>query len=161
MSSNKIVAVIILLVGVVLIVLPFAYDMFDRASAGADMMEAFEGMPYDQELIATLQGHLETFSGMQEDMNKMLPAFAQQMGVTEEQLNQMIGEQFPALAEGMQQMDTMGQDFNNVIAVMGGNVENFQKANELPMRDMPWYFIIAGGIIVVLAGIQLVLPSKS
>jgi small neutral amino acid transporter SnatA (MarC family) len=29
------------------------------------------------------------------------------------------------------------------------------------MRDMPWYFIIAGGIIVVLAGIQLVLPSKS
>lgn len=161
MSGNKIVSILILLVGVALIVLPFVYQMFDRASAGADMMEAFEGMPYEQELIATLQGHMETFSGMQTDMEAMMPALGQQLGMSQDQLNEWLGQQFPELASGMQQMDTMGQDFNNVLTVMGDNVENFQKANELPMRNMPWYFIIAGGIIVVLSGIQLLLPSKS
>ncbi|RJQ43931.1 MAG: hypothetical protein C4534_07405 [Gaiellales bacterium] len=160
MKSNKLVAVLILLVGVALIAAPFAYKMFDRAPAGADMMADFEPV-LTRDNVTTFQGHMETFGGMQEDMNKMLPAFAQQMGVTEEQLNQMIGDQFPALATGMEQMDTMGQDFNTVITVMDANVENFQKANELPMRTMPWFFIIAGAAVVVLAGIQLVMPSKS
>lgn len=160
MKANKLVSLLILLVGIALIIAPFAYKMFDRASAGADMMEAFEPV-LTRDNVTTFQGHLQTFGGMQEDMNMMLPAFAQQMGMTEDQLNQMMGEEFPALTEGMQQMDTMGQDFNTVITVMDENVENFQKANELPMRTMPWFFIIAGGAIVVLSGVQLVMPAKS
>ena len=42
MSGNKLISWIILLVGAVLIAAPFGYHMFDRASAGADMMTAFE-----------------------------------------------------------------------------------------------------------------------
>jgi hypothetical protein len=61
----------------------------------------------------------------------------------------------------MQQMDTMGQDFNNVIAVMGGNVENFQKANELPMGAMPWFLLVSGGIIVVFSGLMLMMPART
>ena len=160
MNTNKLLAALILLVGIALIAAPFAYRMFDRAPAGADMMEDFEPV-LTRENVTTFQGHMETFGGMQEDMNKMMPAFAQQMGLTEEQLNQMIGEQFPALANGMEQMDVMGEDFNMVITVMDNNVENFQKANELPMRTMPWFFVVAGGIIVVLSGAQLLIPSKS
>lgn len=134
--------------------------MFDRAPAGADMMADFEPV-LTRDNVTTFQGHMQTFGGMQEDMNAMLPAFAQQMGVTEDQLNQMIGDRFPALAEGIQQMDTMGKDFNTVITVMDDNVENFQKANQLPMRTMPWFFVIAGAVVIVLSGIQLVVPSKS
>ena len=160
MNTNKLLAALILLVGIALIAAPFAYRMFDRAPAGADMMEDFEPV-LTRENVTTFQGHMETFGGMREDMNKMMPAFAQQMGLTEEQLNQMIGEQFPALANGMEQMDVMGEDFNMVITVMDNNVENFQKANELPMRTMPWFFVVAGGIIVVLSGAQLLIPSKS
>jgi hypothetical protein len=159
MNTSKIISVIIVLVGVVLIVLPFGYKMFDRASAGADMMADFEPV-LTRDNVTTFQGHMETFGGIQSDMQKMIPAFAQAMGTTEDQLNQMIQDQFPGLAKGMQQMDQMGQDFNMVITVMDNNVENFQKANQLPMRNMPWFFIIAGGIFVVLGGIQLALPSQ-
>lgn len=159
MSSNKIISVIIVIVGIVLIVMPFAYKMFDRAPAGADMMADFEPV-LTRDNVTTFQGHMETFAGIQSDMQKMLPAFAQAMGTTEDQLNQMIQQQFPGLAKGMQQMDQMGQDFNTVVTVMDNNVENFQKANQLPMRNMPWFFVIAGGIIVVLGGIQLALPSQ-
>lgn len=159
MSTNKVLSVIILLVGVGLIIAPFGFKMFDRASAGADMMQAFEPV-LTRPNVTTFQGHMQTFSGMKDDLGKMLPAFSQKMGVTQDQLNQMMKQQFPGIANGMQQMDKMGQDFNTVITVMDQNVDNFQKADQLPMRTMPWFFIIAGGALVVLAGAQLVIPEK-
>ncbi|MHB8858914.1 MAG: hypothetical protein ACYC6Z_05460 [Thermoleophilia bacterium] len=159
MSSKKVLSVIILLVGVALIIAPFGYKMFDRASAGADMMKAFEPV-LTRPNVTTFQGHMQTFGGMQQDINKMIPALAQQMGITQDQLNQMLGQQFPGVANGMKQMDKMGQDFSTVINVMDQNVENFQKADQLPMRTMPWFFILAGGALVVLAGAQLLIPEK-
>ena len=159
MSTSKILSVLIIIVGVLLIITPFGYQMFDRATAGAHMMSDFEPV-LTRENVDTFQGHMETFAGMQEDMNAMLPAFAQAMGMSEDQLNQMIGDQFPQLAKGMQEMDTMGADFNTVITVMDNNVENFQKANQLPMKNMPWFFIIAGAIVALLGAIQLFVPDK-
>ena len=159
MGASKILSIIFIIIGLILIIMPFGYHMFDRAQAGADMMADFEPV-LTRENVNTFQAHMETFAGMQEDMNKMLPAFAQAMGMTEDQLNQMIGDQFPQLAKGMQEMDQMGQDFSMVITVMDNNVENFQKANKLPMRNMPWYFVIVGAIVVVLGTVQLFVPAK-
>jgi len=159
MSGNKFISWIILLVGVALIAAPFGYQMFDRAAAGADMMRAFEPV-LTRPNVTTFQGHMQTFAGMKDDMNKMIPALAQKMGITQDQMNQMLGQQFSGVANGIKQMDKMGQDFNTVITVMDQNVENFQKADQLPMRTMPWFFIVAGGVLVVLAGTQLMIPAK-
>ena len=160
MSTNKILSILILLVGVVLIIAPFGYKMFDRAPVGADMMKDFEPV-LTRPNVTTFQGHMQTFGGMQADLKKMMPALAKNMGMTEDQLNMMIQQQFSGIASGMGQMDTMGRDFSTVISVMDRNVENFQKADQLPMRTMPWYFVIAGVALVVLAGAQLVTPAKS
>lgn len=159
MFTNKILSVIILIVGVALIICPFAYKMFDRASAGADMMQAFEPV-LTRPNVTSFQGHMQTFGAMSSDMTMMMPALGQQMAMTEDQLNQMMGQQFPGVANGMQQMDPMGKDFNMVITVMDQNVDNYQKANQLPMRNMPWFFIIAGGVIVLLSGAQLLMPAR-
>ncbi|MBK5225100.1 MAG: hypothetical protein JJD96_00820 [Thermoleophilia bacterium] len=159
MSANKVLSVLILIVGVALLIAPVGYKMFDRAPAGADMMKDFEPV-LTRPNVTTFQGHMQTFGGMQTDMEKMIPAFAQQMGVSEDQLNQMMQKQFPGVANGIGQMDKMGQDFSTVITVMDQNVENFQKADQLPMRTMPWFFVIAGGVLIVLSGAQLLMPVK-
>ena len=159
MSTSKILSVIILVVGLGLIAAPFGYQMFDRAPAGANMMSAFEPV-LTRANVTTFQGHMQTFAGMKSDINKMIPALAQQMKITPDQMNQMIGKQFPGIANGVKQMDKMGQDFNTVITVMDQNVDNFQKADKLPMSTMPWFFVIAGGALVVLSGAQLLIPGK-
>ncbi|MHB8176291.1 MAG: hypothetical protein ACYDG7_07015 [Thermoleophilia bacterium] len=159
MSTSKILSVIILVVGLGLIAAPFGYQMFDRASAGANMMSAFEPV-LTRANVTTFQEHMKTFSGMKADMNKMIPALAQKMGISPDQMNMMIGQQFPGIANGVKQMDRMGQDFNTVITVMDQNVGNFQKADKLPMRNMPWFFIVAGAALVVLSGAQLLIPGK-
>ncbi len=159
MSSSKVLSVIIFIVGLGLIIAPFGYKMFDRAPAGATMMKAFEPV-LTRPNVTKFQGHMRTFKGMQDGMNKMIPALAQQMGMSTDAMNQMISQQFPGIAKGIQQMDTMGKDFNTVITVMNQNVDNFQKADQLPMNTMPWFFIIAGGVLVVLSGAQLLIPAK-
>ena len=159
MSSNRIISWIVLLVGAALIIAPFGYQMFDRASAGADMMKAFEPV-MTRSNVTTFQGHMKTFAVMNDDMNKMIPALAKQMGMTQDQLNQMLGQQFPGVANGIKQFPKMGKDFNTVITVMDQNVDNFEAADQLPMKTLPWFFIIAGGVLVVLAGVQLLVPAK-
>jgi len=159
MPANRVLSILILIVGVALLVAPVGYKMFDRAPAGADMMKDFEPV-LTRPNVTTFQGHMQTFGGMQADMNKMMPAFAQPMGVSENQLSQMMQQQFPGVANGMGQMDMMGQDFSTVISVMDRNVDNYQKANQLPMRNMPWFFVIAGVALIVLAGAQLLMPVK-
>ncbi len=158
MSTNKILSVVVLIVGAALIISPFAYKMFDRAPAGASMMKDFENV-LTRPNVTTFQGHMRTFAGMQADMNRMLPALAQQMHVSQDQMNQMIQQQFPGVANGIKQMNRMGRDFNTVITVMDRNVDNFQKADQLPMSMMPWFFIIAGGALVILSGAQLLIPA--
>jgi hypothetical protein len=158
MNTGKILSILILLVGVALIVAPFGYKMFDRAPAGADMMKDFETV-LTRPNVTTFQGHMQTFGGMKADIGNMMPAFAQGMGMSQDQLNMMMQQQFPGLSTGMTQMDRMGADFGMVIDVMDRNVENYQKANQLPMRNMPWFFVIAGVALIILAGAQLVLPD--
>lgn len=159
MSTSRVLSVLILIVGIALVIAPFGYKMFDRAPAGADMMEDFEPV-LTRPNVTTFQEHMQTFGGMQEDITAMMPAIAQGMGMTPDQLNQMMMQQFPDLTKGMGQMDKMGGDFNTVITVMDGNVENFQKANQLPMSAMPWMLLIAGAVLVVLSGAQLLMPTN-
>lgn len=159
MSTSKILSVLILIVGIALFVSPFAYKMFDRAPAGADMMKDFEPV-LTRPNVTTFQGHMTTFQGMGADMQKMMPAFAQGMGMTTDQLNQMMMQQFPNLAKGIGQMPAMQNDFNTVISVMDRNVDNFQKANQLPMKNMPWMLLVAGAVLIVLSGAQLLIPAK-
>ncbi|MHB1390091.1 MAG: hypothetical protein ACYCXF_02505 [Thermoleophilia bacterium] len=160
MFTNRILSILILIVGVALLVAPVGYKMFDRAPAGANMMKDFEPV-LTRPNVTTFQGHMQTFGAMQADMKKMLPALAKQMGMTDAALNGMMQQQFPGVANGINQMDKMGQDFSRVITVMDTNVDNFQKADQLPMRTMPWFFVIAGVALIVLAGAQLVMPAKS
>jgi hypothetical protein len=160
MGTSKILSVVILVIGVILLITPFAFQMFDRASAGAEMMQAFEPV-LTQENVDTFKGHMQTFGGIQTDMQKMLPAVAQGMGMTDEQLNQMMQQKFAGVATGMQQMETMGGDFTTVVTVMDENVENFDKANKLPMGSLPWFFVISGGLLVILSGAQLLVGRKA
>jgi hypothetical protein len=157
--SKKIISVIVLIVGIALIVAPFAYKMFDRASAGADMMKAFEPV-LTQPTVDTFKGHMVTIKAMQADMGKMIPAFAQKLNVTADQLNQSLAQDFPGVAAGLQKMDTMVKDLDSVITVMDQNVTNFAKADKLPMRNMPWFFIIPGAVLVILAVLQLAIRDK-
>ncbi len=130
--------------------------------------------------VQRFQGYLKAMQAMYGDFQKLLPGLAGQMGMTPEQLQAFLGQSAPGVAAGMQSFPAMGQDFqavvgmmqkdvdivqnmpkylqhyDDLVARMDGNVGNFEKANGLPMRLMPWMFIVPGAIIALLAAVQLI-----
>jgi hypothetical protein len=186
-----------------------ALDVPGRASAGSDMMDDFEPIMapaevevtkdyLDQfhimrddfvpaitpEAVTTFQGYLATMDAMYADFNTLLPALAQQSGMTPEELQAALPEMAPGVAQGLEEFPAMGQDFaqvvgmmeqdvdivqnmpvyldhyDDLVARMDGNVGNFEEASALPMDLMPWMFIGPGVVITVLAAGQLVVAFR-
>jgi len=195
---------ILLVIGLALVIIPFAIDVPGKASAGADMMADFEPIMAPEqvqvtkdyleqfhimrddfvpaitpEAVARFQGYLGTMEAMYGDFQTLLPTLASQMGMTPEQLESALPQMAPGVAQGLQEFPAMGQDFAGVVGIMDKdvdivqgmptylahyddlvarmdrNVENFDQANGLPMGLMPWMFVGPGAVIALLAVVQL------
>lgn len=195
----------VLVIGVALIVAPLAMSLPGRSSAGQRMIDDFHPImqadsvktTYDyyydvfvplravvpavsKENVATFEGYLAGIKGMQADAAKLVPALAQQLGMTEQQVQQFFGGQFPAMAQMLAGLPQMEKDFGGLLGVMGANVEifervppgldhykplvetmnanidNYAKINALPnFKLFTWFFIVPGILLVLLSGAGL------
>jgi preprotein translocase subunit YajC len=158
---KALILIIIFLVGVALIVLPFVYSMPDRTNAADKMMKAFDPI-VNTDHATLLQGDVATLQAMAEDTKTLLPALGDQLGMTEAQLNDMLAEDYPGLAAGMQKMEEMLGRLSGDTQVITDQVDNFASAKKLPVKMTPWLFIGLGAAIVVLLLLRLLLwrPRK-
>jgi len=153
---KALILVVIFLVGVALIILPFIYQMDDRTTAAEEMIEAFRPI-VNKDHHAQLERDVGTLAAMADDTKKLLPALAAQLGMTDEQFNQMLASDYPGLAAGIDQIEDMLQRLNADTRVIGQQVGNFAEADKLPIRWTPWIFVILGVVIVVLLLLRLAL----
>ena len=196
----------ILVIGALLIVMPFAFGMPGKTNAGARMMNDFEPLmapanvqttadyyyktfvplravvpAVSKENVARFQGYLQGIQGMQADAQKLVPTLAQAMQMTPAQVQQFMGQQFPAMSRMLQSLPQMQKDFGGLLGVMSKNVDvfarvpagldhykplvdtmqnnvnDYKQANSLPsFRLFPWFFVVPGILLVLLAGWGLV-----
>ena len=195
----------VLVVGVAMIIAPFAMGLPDKADGGQKMIAAFAPIMteenvqttsdyyYDvfvplgdvvpamsQENIDRFNGYIAGFDALGADVEAMVPALAEATGMTPEQVQGFMGEQFPAMTQMMQALPQMQEDFNGLMGLMGANVavfaevpgglehyeplvttmveqrENYDKVASLPDFSMfTWFFVIPGVLLVVIALIGL------
>lgn len=200
----------VLVIGVAMIVAPFAMSLPSRSSAGQRMIDDFNPImqadnvktTYDyyynvfvplravvpavsKENVAKFQGYLEGIKGMEADTAKLMPALAQQLGMTQQQVQQFFGAQFPAMAQMLQGLPQLEKDFGGLLGVMGSNVAifarvpagldhykplvetmnanvgNYAKINALPnFKLFTYFFIVPGILLVLLSGYGLVLARR-
>lgn len=191
----------VLAIGVVLITAPFAIGLPGKSADGEKMIDAFapimeEGNVqttadyyYDvfvplggvvpamtQENIDRFNGYLDGFGGLSADAQQLVPALAAATGMTEEQAGEYIGTEFPAMAQMLQALPTMQQDFTSLLDLMAANVAifeqvpgglahyeplvttmqeqqaNYQSVASLPdFRAFTWMFVVPGVLLVALA----------
>ncbi len=202
--STVISSIFLLVIGLALIVVPFALNVPGKASAGSAVMSDFEPIMAPGQVkitkdylaefhtmrddfvpaitpasVALFQSYLQTMQGMYGDMQTLFPALAAQMGMTPQQFQAYLAQAAPGLSKGLQAFPDMGKDFAGVVSLMGKdqaivqgmptylahydnlvarmdrNVNNFDQANALPMGAMPWMFVGPGVAITLLALIQL------
>ena len=149
--NSVIVSTLLLVIGLALIVVPFAIDVPGKASAGSSVMSDFEPiMQPDQvqttdaylakfhimkddfvpavtpDSVARFQGYLQTMQAMYGDIQVVFPALAAQMGMTPQQFQAYLAQSAPGLSKGLQEFPAMGQDFAGVVGVMSKDTDIVQ-----------------------------------
>lgn len=203
---RRLILIVLLLIGVGLIVAPLSMSMFSRSSDGQKMVNDFQpimqpanvettAMYYDdvftplrnvvplltQQNMDRFNGYLQGIKGMESDATKLVPVLATALHMAPAQVQQFIGQQFPAMAKMLQGLPQMSQDFGDLLGVMSANVAIFQQVpagldhykplvttmqrnvgtyesvDALPrMGRFPWFFIVPGILIVLGSGLLFV-----
>lgn len=203
MARRSLWAVVVL--GFLMIVAPFALGLPAKASAGQEMMDGFRPVmqPANVEKTATyyndvfvplggvvpaltkdniakFNGYVQGFTAMGVDAQNLVPALAQAMNMTPEQVQAFMGAQFPAMSQMLSALPTMQQDFTDLmglmesnvaifeqvpgglthyeplVATMQANVTNFDKADHLPdMNLFTWFFVVPGALFMLFGGLGL------
>jgi hypothetical protein len=184
--------------GVLLIVAPFAIGLPSKASDGQKMIDNFNPImqqanvdktadyynrvfvplgnvvpAMSQENVTKFQGYLQGISGMQTEASQLVPGLAAALNMTEEQVQQFMATNFPAMSQMIAALPQMSADFGGLLTVMAANVGIFQEVpaglehykplvstmqanvgnydsiSGLPdFRWFTWFFVIPGLLIV-------------
>ena len=196
----------VLAIGAFGILAPFILGLPGKVSAGEEMMQAFEPIMeeenvqttadyyYDvfvplgqvapamsQENVDRFNAYMAGFDALAGDAENMVPVLAGALGTSEEEVQQFMAQQFPAMVEMLGVLPQMQEDFTGLLALMEANVpifeqvpaglahyeplvttmqeqyENYDKAASMPdFRAFTWVFLLPGIALVVISLIALI-----
>jgi len=148
---GRLVAGLAVALGALLIAVPLAISLPQKASA-ADTMNDHLQPVYTAEMLTGAKSALTTVGAMGEQMQtKMLPDLGQQLGMDQQQLQAFFAENLPAMAAGMQSMPQALGRFQNLLASFDGHLGDYDTSKPVAFVPIVWT-MIAGGIVVLLAG---------
>ncbi|MDH3754703.1 MAG: hypothetical protein OEU32_12590 [Acidimicrobiia bacterium] len=135
-------------VGVALVLAPAVFQMFSRAPQGGDMIDSFRPM-MTRERVQDVQGYFITLGASEGELrNVVVPTVAEAAGYTPAEATTA----FPATSDFSADWPTIVTDFAPMIAAMSDNVDNYEAVDALPPFALfPWFFVIPGVLVVVLA----------
>ncbi len=156
----RIGAILAIVLGVTVVASSVILNLVDKAGAADDMNEAFKPA-YTEELVSGSEQALVVVGAMGQEMSsEMLPALAQQLGMSEEELGQFMAANFPATAEAMQTLEpTMGR-FTVLVGAFDSQLENYNTIKDTVLQPIAWMVLIGGGLILILGAWGLIASGK-
>ena len=138
--------------GAGLVIVTFALSLPQKA-ADADQLNENLTPIYTQELIGGATASLAVIGAMGQQMQvEMLPDLASQLGMSQDELNAFLGENFPATAAAMQTMPDSLERFEAFVAVFATNLDNYMTIQPVAFVPIIWSLVIGGAIMVLMGG---------
>lgn len=146
-SGGRAATWVLLGLGLAVAAAPVAFQMFDRAPKGADMIEDFRPM-MTRERVQDVQGYFVTLGAAEGQLRaQAIPALVEAGGSAAE---------YPAIAQWSGNWPSMLGDFNPMVATMSDNVDNYDAVAALPSFDLfPWFFVVPGLLVAGSAALAL------
>lgn len=140
-----------LVLGVALVGVPALLSLPEKAADADQLNENLEPV-YTAELVAGAEGSLGVIGAMGEELQgDMLPALGQQLEMSPEELSGFIGENFPAMAGVMANMETTMGRFQGMVTGFDANLDNYEVLKPVKFVPIIWTMIFSG-IALVLFG---------
>jgi len=142
--------IIAIVLGAALVAVPFALSLPTKA-ADADQLNANLQPVYTQQLIGQATVALQTVSAMGTEMtDTMLPALADQLGMTPDQLQAFMGQNFPATAAALQSMPASMPRFQGLVGTFQANLDNYDTMKSVSFEPIIWTVIVGGAVMLVM-----------
>jgi Sec-independent protein translocase protein TatA len=153
--SKRLPAFGVLAIGVIVLIVLFANNLFTVGSAFEELTDSFRPIMTD-EAIATAQADVAGLAAVAEEFNtQVAPAMAQALQMTPDELNAFMGTNFPAVAAGVAALPGIAAQFTDVVGLLAAQQSNFEQADAIPTSDLPassvpWIVLLIGlGAIAV------------
>ena len=148
---GRVWAILTVVLGAVLLIATFALNLPQKAADADELNENLTPI-YTQELIDGATGSLAIIGAMGQEMQtKMLPDLAAALGMSPDELNAFMGENFPATAAAMQSMPDSLPRFEGFVGIFAMNLDNYETIQPVSFTPIIWMMVI-GGILILLAG---------
>jgi hypothetical protein len=146
------------LIGVGLVVAPFAFSMFERGPKGAEMLDEFR--PFmTEERIEGFQDHIALIDAAVTEADEgVRPFLADEAGVDDAAFD----DQFATFTTFADAWPAIHADMDDLLTTVHGDIGKYEAVDALPPFDVfPWFFVLPGAAIAVLAVVTLRRSSRS
>ena len=142
----------VLVIGLALVIAPFALGLPGKSAAGQRMLNGFQPIMqpsqvqitagyYDHVFVplgkvtplmsaknlARFDAYMQGFTGMQADGAKLVPMLAQALHMTPAQVQQLMTARLPSMAAMLQNLPAIQRDFGGLLGTMRQNVGIFSR----------------------------------
>lgn len=139
--------------GVLIVIVTLLLTLIPKAADADDLNANLETF-YTAETVEGAKGALGVVSAMGTQMQaEMLPALGQQLGMSGDQLNGFLGENFPTTAQALQTLpDALGR-FGGLVEAFDANLDNYDTIKPVAFSPIIWTLFLGGLVTLLAAGV--------
>jgi hypothetical protein len=116
--------------------------------------------------IGQLQQDLKGLADVNTEFGtKAVPMLSQALKMDPAEFQAFMGQQYPAVADGIQQLPAIVTQFNGVVGTLQAEQDRFVKADAIPTSNLPatmvpWGLLVAGVVLLGLGLLLIVRPVR-
>ena len=166
MLVKRLAAVAVMAVGVVFLATTFANDLFEVGPAFEELIDDYRPL-LEEEALATAQADVAGLGAVDAEFSTaVVPAMAQALGMTPEELLGFMQENFPAVATGAAALPEIVPTFTGMLDTLETQRELFLSADaipttSLPATTVPWGILLAGLAAVGVGVYMFLRPGRT
>jgi hypothetical protein len=154
-APRRLTVVVVAVIGLALVIMPFAFDMFAKAPDGAVMMAQFK--PFMT--TARLDGYQSDLRQINSGVHETNTSVAAYLGGGNANPSAFAAA-YPDFATFDQQWPAIDSKMTGLMNEVQGNLGNYLAIAALPsFKLFPWFFVIPGALIAALALFALLRPG--
>ncbi len=153
-------------VGVAIVAVALVLQVPTKSKSVDDLTDAFRDV-FTTEGAQLARDRYEVVAATGAELQSvMVPALAEALGMTPDELGAFLGDQFPAVATGLAELDGILVRFDGLVSAVEANVDSFQKADSIPTAGLPtvwfpWHLLAPGIVLAVGGGAAVWLDRRS
>lgn len=162
-SPRKVVAVLVIALGAVMIIMTAANNLFKVGPSFESLMGDFR--PHlTNSSIATSRSDIAGLSAAGTEMQtKMIPAMAQQLGMTTSQFSAFLAQSYPQVNAGLTSLPQITTTFDGLVTTLDQQRPLFRSADAIPTKSvpattLPWTLAGAGLVLMLVGGLLWTRP---